>query len=75
MARKLHTKPGKATYRRRKAIVEPIFGQIVTCQNGRRLLLRGETGARGEWRLLAACHNLLKIFRYAATAGPATATG
>lgn len=75
MARKLRTKPGRAAYRRRKAIVEPVFGQIVTCQNGRRLLLRGETGARGEWRLLAACHNLLKVFRYAATAGLAAATG
>jgi transposase len=75
MARKLRTKPGKAAYRRRKAIVEPVFGQIITCQNGRRLLLRGETGARGEWRLLTACHNLLKVFRHAGTAGLAPATG
>jgi transposase len=75
MARKLRTKPGKAAYRRRKAIVEPVFGQIVTCQNGRRLLLRGETGARAEWRLLAACHNLLKVFRHAGTTGLTAATG
>ena len=69
MARKLRTKPGRAAYARRKAIVEPVFGQIMTCQNGRELLLRGEAGARGEWRLLAACHNLRKIFRHAGTAG------
>ncbi|RKS97248.1 DDE family transposase [Streptomyces sp. 3211.6] len=69
MARKLRTKPGRAAYSRRKAIVEPVFGQIMTCQNGRRLLLRGEDGARGEWRLLAACHNLRKIFRHTGTAG------
>ncbi|MGW9048448.1 IS1182 family transposase [Streptomyces lydicus] len=69
MARKLRTKPGRAAYRRRKAIVEPVFGQIMTCQNGRQLLLRGEGGARGEWRLLAACHNLRKIFRHAGTSG------
>jgi transposase len=75
MARKLRTKPGKAAYARRKAIVEPAFGRIVTCQDARRLLLRGEDGARGEWRLLAACHNLRKIFRHAGTAGLATATG
>jgi len=75
MARKLRTKPGRAAYRRRKAIVEPVFGQITTCQNGRNLLLRGETGARGEWRLLAACHNLLKVFRHAGTARLVTATG
>jgi len=71
MARKLRTKPGRAAYRRRKAIVEPVFGQSMTCQNGRQLLLRGEDGARGEWRLLAACHNLRKIFRHAGTTGPA----
>jgi transposase len=75
MARKLRTKPGKAAYSRRKAIVEPVFGQIMTCQNGRQLLLRGEDGARGEWRLLAACHNLRKIFRHTGTAGLATVTG
>jgi len=73
MARKLRTKPGRAAYRRRKAIVEPVFGQIITCQNGRNLLLRGEHGARGEWRLLAACHNLLKVFRHLGTDGLATA--
>ncbi|MET8331793.1 IS1182 family transposase [Streptomyces sp. NPDC005181] len=75
MARKLRTKPSKAAYARRKAIVEPVFGQIMTCHNGRQLLLRGEDGARGEWRLLAACHNLRKIFRHAGTAGLAAATG
>jgi hypothetical protein len=75
MARKLRTKPGRAAYRRRKAIVEPVFGQITTVQNGRRLLLRGIDGARGEWRLLAACHNLLKVFRHAGTTGPAIAPG
>ncbi|MFD5161230.1 IS1182 family transposase [Streptomyces hawaiiensis] len=69
MARKLRTKTGKAAYSRRKAIVEPVFGQIMTCQNGRQLLLRGEDGARAEWRLLAACHNLRKIFRHTGAAG------
>lgn len=75
MARKLRTKPGRAAYRRRKAIVEPVFGQIMTSQHGRQLLLRGEDGARGEWRLLAACHNLLKVFRHTATSALATTTG
>ena len=73
MARKLRTKPGRAAYSRRKAIVEPVFGQIMTCQNGRELLPLGEAGARGEWRLLAACHNLRKIFRHAGTVGLAAA--
>jgi hypothetical protein len=73
MARKLRTKPGRAAYSRRKAIVEPVFGQIMTGQNGRELLLRGERGARSEWRLLAACHNLRKIFRHTGCAGLAAA--
>lgn len=34
MARKLRTKPGRTAYARRKAIVEPVFGQIMTAQRG-----------------------------------------
>jgi hypothetical protein len=73
MARKLRTKPGRAAYTRRKAIVEPVFGQIMTCQNGRKLLLRGADGTRGEWRLLTACHNLRKIFGHLGLDGLALA--
>jgi transposase len=62
MARKLRTKKGKAAYARRKAIVEPVFGQIDTCQGGKRVLLRGLTAAEAEWSLLAAGHNLRKLF-------------
>lgn len=40
---------------------------------GRRLLLRGEDDARGEWRLPAACHNFRKIFRHTGTTGLAPA--
>ena len=63
MARKLKTKKGRAVYARRKAIVEPVFGQIETVQNGRELLLRGKDAARGQWRLTCAVHNLLKLHR------------
>ena len=61
MARKLKTKRGRAVYARRKTIVEPVFGQMATLQNAKQLLLRGLDGARGEWLLLAACHNLRKL--------------
>jgi len=61
MARKLTTKNGSAVYARRKAIVEPVFGQMSTLQNAKHLLLRGLDNARGEWLLLAACHNLRKL--------------
>lgn len=63
MARKVRTKKGRAVYARRKAIVEPVFGQIDTVQNGRRLLLRGEPAARDQWSFECAIHNLLKLHR------------
>jgi hypothetical protein len=68
MARKLRTKPGRAAYARRKAIVEPVFGQIDTCHGGKALLLRGIEGADAEWHLLVACHNLRKLFGFGGSA-------
>jgi transposase len=70
MARRLRTKRGRAVYARRKAIVEPVFGQMDTTQRARRLLLRGLPAARAEWRLHCACHNLLKLFRAGGVALP-----
>lgn len=63
MARQLRTQRGRAAYARRKTIVEPVFGQIRTVQQGGQLLLRGLDAARAEWLLHCACHNLLKLFR------------
>ena len=64
MARKLATKKGRKVYGRRKVIVEPVFGQMHTLQNAKYLLLRGLDGAKGEWLMLAACHNLRKLHNY-----------
>ena len=63
MARKLRTKKGRAEYRRRKAIVEPVFGQIKEARGFRRFHLRGRASATGEWHLVCAVHNLGKVFR------------
>jgi hypothetical protein len=63
MARKLKTKQGHAVYARRKAIVEPVFGQMQTVQDAQRLLLRGKQAARAQWRFQCAIHNLLKLHR------------
>jgi transposase len=63
MARKLKTKQGRAVYARRKTIVEPVFGQMQTVQDARRLLLRGKPAARAQWRFHCAIHNLLKLHR------------
>ena len=63
MARKTRTKKGRGVYARRKAIVEPVFGQMDTVQGARRLLLRGNSAARAQWRFQCAVHNLLKLHR------------
>jgi transposase len=64
MARKLRSKPGSAIYAQRKAIVEPVNGQIKEARSLRRFLLRGLEKVNVEWHLIAATHNLLKLFRY-----------
>ena len=60
MKRKLATKRGAAVYARRKAIVEPVFGQIKN-RGFRQLLLRGLAKVRAEWALICTSHNLLKL--------------
>lgn len=71
MRAKLETKAGKALYARRKATVEPVIGQIKSPLGFRRTLLRGTAKARAEWLLVAACSNLLKLFRFANAAAEA----
>jgi transposase len=63
MRRKLKTKAGKAVYAARKAIVEPVFGQIKQARGFRQFLLRGLTKVRGEWALLCVTHNILKLHK------------
>ena len=61
MTRKRHTKTGKPDYARRKAIVEPVFGQMKTVQHAGQLRLRGLDNVQGEWTLQAFCHNVRKL--------------
>jgi transposase len=63
MERKLMTKRGRATYRKRSRTVEPVFGQIKDARGCGRFLLRGLDGVSGEWKLLCGTHNLLKLWR------------
>jgi hypothetical protein len=63
MRRKLKTKAGKAVYAARKAIVEPVFGQIKQARGFRQFLLRGIDKVRGEWSLVCLTHNVLKMYR------------
>jgi transposase len=62
MRRKLQTKRGRAIYSRRKAIVEPVFGQIKQGRGFRQFLLRGMEKVKGEWSLICTTHNLLKLW-------------
>jgi transposase len=64
MARKLRTKKGRATYAKRKGMIEPIFGQLKQVLGFRQFSLRGLASMRGEWRLMATVHNLLKLWRH-----------
>lgn len=61
MARKLLTRRGHAIYARRKAIVEPVFGQIKHARGFRQFLRRGLIRVQQEWALVCLSHNLLKL--------------
>lgn len=74
MARKLRTKPGRAAYGCRNTIVEPVFGQIMTCHNAGNSSCAVRTGpaASGDRLPPAACHNLRRLLPHASTDGLAT---
>ena len=63
MARKLRTKVGREMYAKRKGMIEPIFGQLKQALGFRQFSMRGLASMRGEWRLMATVHNLLKLWR------------
>lgn len=62
MRRTLRTTRGRRLYARRKAIVEPVFGQIKQGRGYRQFLLRGLRQVRGEWALICTTHNVLKLW-------------
>jgi transposase len=63
MSRKLQTQAGAAVYAARKAIVEPVIGQIKQARGFRQFLLRGFEKVQGEWSLVCTTHNILKLYR------------
>jgi hypothetical protein len=62
MRHKLRTEAGRSVYKMRKAIVEPVFGQIKERRGFRRFSLRGLDNVRREWKLVCLTSNLLKLF-------------
>ena len=63
MDRKVSRKAGRAIYRRRQTIIEPVFGQIKDIRGIRRFMCSGKAAADSEWKLIAGTHNLLELSR------------
>ena len=63
MREKLQSAAGQAIYKMRKAIVEPVFGQIKERRGFRRFSFRGLEKVSAEWTLIALTHNRLKLFK------------
>jgi hypothetical protein len=63
MAQWLRTPEGRAHYRRRKTIPEPVFGWIKQVLGFRSFSLRGMTAVSAEWRLMCTAMNLKRLHR------------
>jgi transposase len=62
MAERLATPEGKAHYRRRKVIPEPVFGWIKHVLGFRQFSLRGLTKVAGEWNLVCLAINMRRMW-------------
>jgi transposase len=67
----LATDYGGGLYRRRKAMVEPVFAQTKHNRRIDRFQRRGRSACRSEWRLITATHNLLKLHKHQIAAAAA----
>jgi transposase len=61
MLRKLTSKRGRDRYRKRKAIVEPVFGWVKRVLGFRAFSLRGLRKVAGEWNLVCMALNLRRM--------------
>ena len=61
MYEKLNTKQGRIRYRRRKAIVEPVFGWVKEILGFRRFSLRGSDKVAAEWNLVCTAVNMKRL--------------
>jgi transposase len=70
MRRVLATDYGGGLYRRRQAMIEPVFAHTKFNRKLIRFMRRGRSAVRSEWRLMTLTHNLLKLHSHQiATAG------
>ena len=68
MQRVISSELGAALYRRRQQMIEPIFAQTKVTRRADRFQRRGLAACQYKWRLVAASHNLLKLYRHAPAA-------
>ncbi len=61
MSEKLNTKEGRATYKKRKSLVEPVFGWLKHVLGFRSFSLRGLRKVQGEWNLVCLALNLRRM--------------
>jgi transposase len=62
--RRLQHPRGQDDYKLRARTVEPVFGQLKTCQKLTMMSRRGLAACENEWLLACAAHNLRKLHRY-----------
>ncbi len=67
MRRKLTTQRGRRLDEQRRWMIEPVFGDIKENRGIRRFQRRGFDACAGEWKLIAATHNLRKLDRHRQT--------
>jgi len=64
--RRMRHHRGREDYKLRARTVEPVFGQLKTCQKLAMMSRRGYTACESEWLLACAAHNLRKLHRHRA---------
>src|SRR5215471_13572462 len=62
--RRLQHPRGRDDYKMRARTVEPVFGQLKTCQKVTMMSRRGLAACENEWLLACAAHNLRKLHRH-----------
>ena len=63
MREKLRSPAGRGIYRRRQAVVEPVFGILKEQRGMRKFRRRGLAAVSTEWMLAAIAYNLTRIVR------------
>jgi Transposase DDE domain len=62
--RRMRHPRGREDYKLRARTVEPVFGQLKTCQKLTTMSRRGLAACESEWLLACAAHNLRKLHRH-----------